>query len=456
MMGCLPVHADSLLLPPGSDIQAAINQLTDGDLIQLQTGLYQPTAPLSTAGKSITIRGETDGFGNPTSVISGSGLFRVFECIDGENANTVFENLVIRDGRAEFESDTNSGGGLFCVNSSPTIRNCTFFRNVAEESGGGLYVRSGEPQCFDCRFIENVAGKGAGAYALSIGSTPPWNLLFDGCFFSANEAMDIDEVDFPFGDGGALYIKNTTTLLKDCTFRENRAGQMAGALYTENLTIDLVDCLFESNQSSLGGALHTRGCTLDIESCQFTNNTAGAVYASQSSILTKRSLFLSNRGAENGGAAYHQETTAVYLESDFQNNDALEDGGALYRKDNASSLTLASCNVIGNVAQGQGGGIWGGVLQLAGSVICRNIPNQITGSVVQDLGGNLISDLGPCTPLPGDFDGNFVIDGSDLATLLGNWGACTSANCFADLDTNGIVNGADLTILIGNWGPYGE
>ena len=65
------------------------------------------------------------------------------------------------------------------------------------------------------------------------------------------------------------------------------------------------------------------------------------------------------------------------------------------------------------------------MLQLADSIICANVPNQIAGgSIAEDLGGNLISDVGPCIPLPGDFDGNFVIDGDDLAVVLGQWGSC--------------------------------
>ena len=50
---------------------------------------------------------------------------------------------------------------------------------------------------------------------------------------------------------------------------------------------------------------------------------------------------------------------------------------------------------------------------------------------------------------PGDINGDGVVDGADLAMLLGSWGPC--AGCPADINGDGIVNGADLGILLGNW-----
>jgi hypothetical protein len=54
-------------------------------------------------------------------------------------------------------------------------------------------------------------------------------------------------------------------------------------------------------------------------------------------------------------------------------------------------------------------------------------------------------------PIAGDLDGNGLIDGGDLAMLLGAWGPC--GGCEADLDGNGVVNGADLAELLALWTP---
>jgi formylglycine-generating enzyme required for sulfatase activity len=50
----------------------------------------------------------------------------------------------------------------------------------------------------------------------------------------------------------------------------------------------------------------------------------------------------------------------------------------------------------------------------------------------------------------GDFNGDAVVDGVDLGTLVGAWGACEA--CPEDLDSDGSVNGLDLGALLGAWG----
>lgn len=50
----------------------------------------------------------------------------------------------------------------------------------------------------------------------------------------------------------------------------------------------------------------------------------------------------------------------------------------------------------------------------------------------------------------GDLNGDGVVNGDDLGTMLGQWGAC--AGCPADLNGDGVVDGDDLGTLLGNWG----
>ncbi len=55
---------------------------------------------------------------------------------------------------------------------------------------------------------------------------------------------------------------------------------------------------------------------------------------------------------------------------------------------------------------------------------------------------------GPWAPEDLDFDGQ--VNGADLGTLLGFWGAC-GAPCPADFDGSGVVDGDDLGSLLGAW-----
>jgi len=52
---------------------------------------------------------------------------------------------------------------------------------------------------------------------------------------------------------------------------------------------------------------------------------------------------------------------------------------------------------------------------------------------------------------PADFNLDGMIDGADLAVVLGNWNSTDAI--FGDLNADGIVNGADLSALLSAWGP---
>lgn len=52
-----------------------------------------------------------------------------------------------------------------------------------------------------------------------------------------------------------------------------------------------------------------------------------------------------------------------------------------------------------------------------------------------------------------DLNGDGAVNGSDLGTMLGAWGACGGPGCAADLNADGSVDGVDLGLLLGGWGP---
>jgi formylglycine-generating enzyme required for sulfatase activity len=52
-----------------------------------------------------------------------------------------------------------------------------------------------------------------------------------------------------------------------------------------------------------------------------------------------------------------------------------------------------------------------------------------------------------------DINGDRVVDGSDLASVLAQWGPCVSPeSCSADVTANGVVNGVDLGLVLATWG----
>ena len=72
----------------------------------------------------------------------------------------------------------------------------------------------------------------------------------------------------------------------------------------------------------------------------------------------------------------------------------------------------------------------------------------ISGSAADD-NGNGIPDA---CELPGDIDGDGLVNVTDLLILLGTWGPCADCDaCPADFDGDCDVGTTDLLVLLANW-----
>ena len=55
----------------------------------------------------------------------------------------------------------------------------------------------------------------------------------------------------------------------------------------------------------------------------------------------------------------------------------------------------------------------------------------------------------PNNDVPGDLNGDGIVDGADMGLLLSAWGTCRG--CSADLNGDGMVDGADMGLLLAYW-----
>ena len=79
------------------------------------------------------------------------------------------------------------------------------------------------------------------------------------------------------------------------------------------------------------------------------------------------------------------------------------------------------------------------------------------GGVYLDDVANLLTEWGPCSCSPADFNGDGQVDDTDLELLLNVLGdACTPERpnaCFADLNNDGAVGVDDMAEIFTYWGP---
>lgn len=157
--------------------------------------------------------------------------------------------------------------------------------------------------------------------------------------------------------------------------------------------------------------------------------------------------------ADRGGGLYSQFGVTKLVDCTFVDNSALKGGAIAYLADQSSDLlSLTNSTFVCNAASdvNGGGAVWVATQQsppvkLINATVCTNTLPQI---IATNLSVDAESTVCACL---GDLDGDGGITPTDLALLLGEWGA-TGATA-ADINCDGEVGASDLAILLGGWGP---
>ncbi|MFG0328700.1 MAG: right-handed parallel beta-helix repeat-containing protein [Phycisphaerales bacterium] len=292
-------------------------------------------------------------------------------------STTVVDGFTIQSGHAnDFVASSSSdlGGGLYLVEASPTIRNCRFIENNGSSAGGAVYLASGSPLFENCEFIGNRVDAGSvfrGGGAMSVHGTP----TVRKSLFRANQAggvggaIDMDQVidavveDCVFEDnlaafhGGAIYLIETSAVIRRCTMRNNETLQNGGALAAAFLSdAELEDSVIESNIANWdGGGLWIRD-SLRVTSCVIDGNESrgfggGGVYFSndiKNSFVASSSI-TNNSASRGAGVLSGFGADALVVDTLIADNDASTSGGGIGHYDGGLA-TLVNCTVAGNTA----------------------------------------------------------------------------------------------------------
>jgi len=162
---------------PGG-IQDAINGASNGDTIIVDPGTYYEN--IDFLGLAITLKSR-DGAGD--TIINGRQSGSVVTFASGEGSDSILEGFTITNGSGNFIQTPypgHYGGGVYCQNSSPTIRNNFIYNNHVgsyyDSSGGGIACVESAPRLINNTFFDNTAkpvtGGGFGGGLWSAGSEP--------------------------------------------------------------------------------------------------------------------------------------------------------------------------------------------------------------------------------------------------------------------------------------------
>ncbi len=398
-----------------TNIQAAVDAATNGDLILVTNGVYQaggrPGADGTTnrvlVDKPVTLQSVN---GSATTAIDGGNSLRCIYLTNG----AVLTGFALTNGNA------GNGAGAMCAGTNVWLANCLLVNNTAS-SAGGIYsgtltncTLSGNAcpvtgangggalgsTLVDCRLSGNVTGTTFPNYSGGTSGGGAASCILSNCTLTANSAYGAGGS----GGGAAGSILNNCTLsnnyadndgggvinctLNHCTLSNNSASSGGGACEGT-----LNNCLLSGNQGGWGGGAYFN---TTLNNCILTNNYATSGGGGASGCALNNCLLLRNLGGYGGGA-YDSSLNNCLVYSNTANADG---GGGVYLG------SLNNCTLVGNYGWPDAGGEYG-----AGLNNCIIYDNTSSGNFypnyqpVYNYGGAL--NYCCTTPLPTG-TGNFT------------------------------------------------
>ncbi len=281
-----------------STIQDAINAASNGDSVMVSPGFYPEN--INFEGKSITVSSlysiENDSLLIGATIIDAQENGSVATFANDENDESILQGFTLQNGSGNDEDPDGNGsyytygGGVYCEDSSPLIKDCIIQNNIANEGGGGgifcynaspvfvrcqingnetddvgggLYSRSeSSPELYYCSFYDNTAEFGGGCYMRNE-STP----IMQNVIFNANTALN---------SGGGITLKDDADLeAYEVHIINNDAEGLGGGIYINNADPEFVYCLVADNSSSSGGGVYIRNNSIvELSNTTIANNSA--------------------------------------------------------------------------------------------------------------------------------------------------------------------------------------
>jgi hypothetical protein len=261
----LTAPADTILVPADQPtIQAGIDAAVNGDTVLVADGTYtgDGNRDIDFLGKAITVRSE---HGPERCIIDIQGSetdqHRGFIFQTGERRDAVLQGFTIRGGN--LVSGQESGAGLECRYSSPTIRENLITGNLAM-FGGGISIYEGSPLIVHNRIIGNhtpdepgTLGVGAGIFCIRGGPVICGNFIADNhagsggggiyafeCdmtlvnnLITGNKLLGTVHID-PMSGGPGVYCDSSVISIVNCTITRNRCDVPEFDCYGGGICID--------------------------------------------------------------------------------------------------------------------------------------------------------------------------------------------------------------------------
>jgi len=251
----------------------------------------------------------------------------------------------------------------------------------------------------------DLGGKGGGILCMSV----------DDSNTIANCTITNNSTDVLYGQGGGMYLEDSTPAITRCTVTSNVAGQLGrgGAFYCRASSPTFADCTVSNNDAGgHGGGVGCENSSPVLNNCTINGNEGGelggGVYLEDSSPTITDSVISGNSAWEGAGIMSFRSTPTI-LNTRLQGNHAGRWGGAVCAYD-SSPITMSKCTIAGNWADGDGGGglefhEWSTPV-VTNCVISGNWTSGNGGGVYLYISSGYYPEITNCTICGNSADGN--------------------------------------------------
>ena len=334
-------------------IQSGIDAAKDGDTVLVADGIYkgEGNVNIDFKGKQITVKSQN----GPEATTIDCGRkpdTRGFIFQNQETNAAVLDGFTIKNGNHEL------GGGIYCINSSPTIKNSVIAWNRAAKNdlGTGIYAVNSDVKIIDSTISNNWTGVRSEVNDQLIeGEFRNFQSTLINCTVSENRST------------GVVNLHSARTVIKDSEVSKNSGCGIA---------------------TSFSGHLH-------ITNCLISQNTRGGVGCYDfSSMKITDSIIRQNTARDGGGIICNSALTVEISDCIIAENIATRRGGGIAIVESKwGDVEITHCTITRNSASERGGGVYadikGSVFTLSDSIVWGNNSDN-THAEVLVFGGRIV------------------------------------------------------------------